>query len=323
MRLDFFGNFEDVCAGFLDLMASYSSRSVRRDAMVFGYGDGDPRQGAEVVVSGTDMFLADRASVTGISFTTTAQAATPFMLSFAEGQDTQAITDAVMATRSHDLGTTVDRDTSLYGPALAGQPVEAVGSDGADRIRANALFDLAGDDTLLGKGGRDVLHAGAGDDLIEGGSGYDKLVGAGGRDTLLGGTGNDRLSGGNDRDRLDGGEGDDRLLAGRGNDRLSGGDGEDVLNGGGGRDRVDGGAGDDVLAGGGGADLFVLRAGGGDDRLRDFADGVDRIAVAEEDFNRVETAIDGADLIVTLGDASLRLIGGADLTLDGGDFALV
>jgi serralysin len=54
-----------------------------------------------------------------------------------------------------------------------------------------------------------------------------------------------------------------------------GGGGNDRLAGNGAGNRLDGGAGDDTLSGGAGPDVFVFRAGGGDDLVLDFADGVD------------------------------------------------
>ena len=44
-----------------------------------------------------------------------------------------------------------------------------------------------------------------------------------------------------------------------------------------GRDRLVGGEGDDTLWGGKAADVFVYRGAAGDDLIRDFAPGVDRI----------------------------------------------
>jgi Ca2+-binding RTX toxin-like protein len=64
--------------------------------------------------------------------------------------------------------------------------------------------------------------------LLLGNAGNDILLGLGGKDRLLGGDGNDDLQGGN---------GKDRLVGGKGNDRLEGGGGRDVLIGSKGKDR--------------------------------------------------------------------------------------
>jgi Ca2+-binding RTX toxin-like protein len=64
----------------------------------------------------------------------------------------------------------------------------------------NALFGLAGGDSLTGGEQADMLSGGDDDDV---------LAGAGGNDSLYGGNGNDRLDGGSGADRMAGGTGDD------------------------------------------------------------------------------------------------------------------
>ena len=66
-----------------------------------------------------------------------------------------------------------------------------------------------------------------------------------------------------------------------GHDTLDGGLGNDKLLGGAGDDRLDGGAGADVLTGGAGADVFLFHAPSeGGDRITDFTQGVDHLALA-------------------------------------------
>ncbi|HAE49194.1 MAG TPA: hypothetical protein DCK97_17390, partial [Tistrella mobilis] len=79
-----------------------------------------------------------------------------------------------------------------------------------------------------------------------------------------GGNGNDTITGGTDRDWITG-EG--------GNDTLDGGAGDDRIHGDAGQDRITGGAGDDILSGGDGSDSFVIAAGAGATRIRDFVAG--------------------------------------------------
>jgi Ca2+-binding RTX toxin-like protein len=57
-------------------------------------------------------------------------------------------------------------------------------------------------------------HGGAGNDTITGGSGNDVLLGDGGNDTLTGATGHDVLVGGTGADRIVGSAGHDILIAG-------------------------------------------------------------------------------------------------------------
>jgi Ca2+-binding RTX toxin-like protein len=177
---------------------------------------------------------------------------------------------------------------------------QSTGQDGSSTGIYGQRFvaDFAVGETINGNGGNNLLRGGAGDDRISGRGGDDVLVGRGGDDRLSGNTGEDVLRGGSGGDRLRGGGQADRLLGGGGSDVLQGGSGNDELRGGGGRDRLVGGSGDDVLVGNGGqdtligsggnddlrgnggADIFVLAANRGEDRIRDYVDGVDNLALS-------------------------------------------
>ena len=145
---------------------------------------------------------------------------------------------------------------------------------GKDTVRG-----FAGNDTINGGLEQDTLRGNAGDDLLEGEQGFDLLFGDRGNDTLIGGLGGDTLKGGADDDLLQGNSGFDVLFGNNGNDTLLGGNGNDKLRGDGGRDRLEGGIGNDHLLGGAGADLFVLRAGEGNDVIADYFDGIDRFVL--------------------------------------------
>ncbi|GIX12909.1 MAG: hypothetical protein KatS3mg118_0868 [Paracoccaceae bacterium] len=110
-----------------------------------------------------------------------------------------------------------------------------------------------------------------------GGAGRDRITGNKLANTLDGGTNNDRLFGAQNNDLILGGAGRDRVMGEDGDDTLHGGADSDVLGGGDGADRLDGGAGDDFLSGGAGADVFILAPDAGNDRIRDWEDGIDRI----------------------------------------------
>ena len=96
----------------------------------------------------------------------------------------------------------------------------------------------AGDDSITGWRGNDVLTGGAGDDEISGDGGEDTLNGDAGRDTIDGQDGDDRLSGGSGNDTLVAGDGRNLLYGNAGNDLLDTRNGEtnDAMDGGTGRD---------------------------------------------------------------------------------------
>ena len=77
-------------------------------------------------------------------------------------------------------------------------------------------YGLGGDDAITGKGivDRGVLfYGGAGNDTLTGGNGADVLVGGDGDDTLVGNGRRDVLVGGAGADKVKGGSGDDALIA--------------------------------------------------------------------------------------------------------------
>ncbi|MFN6338975.1 MAG: calcium-binding protein [Cyanobacteriota bacterium] len=114
------------------------------------------------------------------------------------------------------------------------------------------IFGGAGNDSIDGRDGSDVLAGGAGNDYLKGQNGSDALFGESGNDVLEGGDGgygndsNDLLDGGDGADILSGREGGDTLIGGAGDDDLRGGNGDDILIGGPGNDRLRGEAGSDV-----------------------------------------------------------------------------
>ncbi|MEG3858602.1 CAP domain-containing protein [Microcoleus sp. herbarium12] len=82
------------------------------------------------------------------------------------------------------------------------------------------IYGYAGDDTLVGD---------AGNDLIVGGSGSDSLLGDPGNDVIYGGRDSDSMYGGLGADQLFGGKGDDYLVSGFDTDTLTGGGGSDTF----------------------------------------------------------------------------------------------
>jgi Ca2+-binding RTX toxin-like protein len=89
----------------------------------------------------------------------------------------------------------------------------------------------AGDDILIGGGGRDNIRAGHGDNIIRGGPRSDHLSSGVGDDVIFCGRGHETdVVAGHGDDRVFGGPGRDVLLPMQGDDVVAGGDGRDLLN---------------------------------------------------------------------------------------------
>ena len=161
-------------------------------------------------------------------------------------------------------------------------------TDAAGNVRTEQVPDI------------EDLHGSAYADVLAGDSRANILLGRGGHDVLYGGPG-----GGDDT--LHGGPGDDALYGGRGDDLLSGEAGADTLYG---------GADNDTLYGGMGDDTFVFAPGHGDDAIRDFGHGTDRIDLSA--FDEIEAL---ADLALAQTDRGvvidLSAHGGETITLEG------
>ncbi|HEY9646231.1 MAG TPA: lectin-like protein [Chroococcidiopsis sp.] len=151
----------------------------------------------------------------------------------------------------------------------------------ASEIGGRGIAEVVG--SMTGSPGDDFLYALGGDVTIAGGAGNDKIFGDVGDDILRGDAnnisaqgkvgGNDTIDGGGGDDRIGGKGGDDTLFGNEGNDQIWGDSGNDLLNG---------GPGCDTLRGGTGRDTFVLMAGGGVAKIKDFALGQDYIALFDK-----------------------------------------
>jgi hypothetical protein len=171
---------------------------------------------------------------------------------------------------------------------------------GHDHVQGSGIADRvqlgSGNDTGRGLAGNDTLNGQSGRDWLTGGSGADLLTGGRGQDVLMGGTGHDVLSGHSGRDTMEGGSGRDRLWGGAEADSLAG------------------GAGADRLTGGAGADTFDYQPGGGADRITDFADNIDTLALARAFGLGDATAVRGIARTIT---------GGVRLDFGDGDILTV
>lgn len=122
----------------------------------------------------------------------------------------------------------------------------------------------AGNDSILGTAGADVIVAGAGNDNINGLGGNDRICGDAGNDSINGSTGDDFVLGGSGSDRISGSDGADTLVGNPGGgsnddagDTISGGPGNDFLDGWFGNDSLRGGPGNDQLRGEAGTDSIT------------------------------------------------------------------
>lgn len=216
---------------------------------------------------------------------------------------------------------------------LAGTGLSAGGDTWIGTGGDEGRFGLEGNDSLDGKEGNDRLWGDEGSDTLVGGVGDDKLYGGEAADVLRGGYGYDLLAGGADADSLFGDQGNDTLKGEAGNDFLQGYIGDDHLFGGAGRDTVrgeagndtlDGGGGSDILVGDAGADVYVLRAGDGFDTVEGFAQGVDKIALADgvkfADLSFIQ--VGGSTKIAVHGHGEMLVLGSLPDAFDASDFIL-
>jgi VCBS repeat-containing protein len=123
---------------------------------------------------------------------------------------------------------------------------------------------IAGNGTISGTPGNDVIVTGGGADVISGGNGNDTICSYGGGDVISGGNQNDYINGGDGNDVIDGGNDNDSVRGGGGNDTLSGGNGDDSVLGQDGDDTLSGGNNTDTVVGGAGSDSLTGNGGTGD-----------------------------------------------------------
>lgn len=210
-----------------------------------------------------------------------------------------------------------DDDTVTYADALAAVRVN-LNLATAQNTLGGGLDTLTSIENVTGTAFADTLTGNAQANVLTGLDGNDALNGGAGADTLIGGLGNDTYTVDNSADvvvekpgegidtvnasasfvlgadverltltgsaALDGAgnAGDNQVTGNGGANHLYGLAGADTLNGASGDDWIVGGLGADILTGGNGADTFVfdvLETALNRDQIRDFAHGVDKIAL--------------------------------------------
>ena len=100
-----------------------------------------------------------------------------------------------------------------------------------------------------------------------------------------------------------------------GDDYIYGLKGRDLIDGGGGRDLIEAGAGNDRITGGPGPDLFIFKAGFGNDTLTDFSLVDDeKLDVPQTEFPTTSAAVNAAEPSGT-SDTLIRAPSGATILL--------
>ncbi len=162
----------------------------------------------------------------------------------------------------------------------------------------------------------------AGNDLFSAGFGKDRIDSGAGKDGIVSGGGNDRVNAGSGADLVMAGAGADTVIGGLGADILLGEAGSDRIFGGGGNDTIVGGAGNDILVGDGGADRFVFARGAGQDHIRGFTVGSDKIAIESGAANFAALTItqEGSDTVIRFGAVKITLDGIDDATVTATSF---
>lgn len=202
----------------------------------------------------------------------------------------------------------------VLGPFSGGSREEHFSSGFSYGSHDDTLFQMgfaaSASNGYVGTAGADEIFGGSTRSLIRGKQGGDTIHAGGRADTVFAGFGNDASYGQG---------GNDRLFGHKGNDRQFGGTGSDIIKGGNGKDLLNGGRGDDFLTGGLHRDRFVFQLGGGDDRITDFQDDIDVIALnsdlslfgmSPEAIVQTFAAVSGDDIVFTF-------FRGDTLTLDG------
>ncbi len=154
------------------------------------------------------------------------------------------------------------------------------------RIEATPNGDIIGgnegNDTIYGYGGNDTLNGNQDNDSVYGGNGDDIVRGGKQSDGVFGEDGNDFVAGDLDNDQVYGGTGNDTLRGGKDNDALFGESGNDIIYG----DK-----GNDILWGGEGSDTFVFNSTSGQDIIKDYFLGTDRLQISQDIFTNAAQAV--------------------------------
>ena len=182
------------------------------------------------------------------------------------------------------------------------------GNDYIDNTGANTSINAGnGSDTVDNQGAKITIVGGKGDDYVDnygknvsinGGANNDELNNYGNKATILGDAGNDIIRNWGD----DNGYGSDvSISGGAGNDSIVNNGGEDVT--------ISGGAGNDSIINSGANVVFNYAKGEGDDTISGFNE-TSTLSISGDNYS---TAVSDSDIIVTVGEGKIILVGAASL----------
>jgi len=169
-------------------------------------------------------------------------------------------------------------NSTAVGDRYLNQPYELQGGDDIAGQANMPSAGLMGDDFIKGNGGSDTIYAGAGSDWIKGGNGQDTLHGGFGNDVIVGGSGSDIIFSGPGMDILVGGDASDSELMNAMSPSFN-------------------------STSDGVQDTFVFNIGEGSvsynmaDKIDDFVDGEDKIAISDNGGTTYEATPFGSGLL--------------------------
>ena len=159
--------------------------------------------------------------------------------------------------------------------------------------KADFIYNDMGDDcTIDGGAGNDTIYNYAGGDcIIDGGTGNDSIYNDGDDCIINGGAGNDYIFNEDDWCTIDGGAGNDSIYN----------DYSDYCT-------IDGGAGNDLISLSSNYNVIIYKSGDGKDKIYGF-DSDDMLSISGGSYSTTKS---GKNIIVTVDDGKISLIGAAD-----------
>ena len=210
---------------------------------------------------------------------------------------------------------------------IVAHPESPIHFETSERVQVNLRGSSGDDVLIGPKYGGAEFHGGDGDDQLiaiaklassrhrfYGGAGNDLLVGGGGKDILDGGTGNDTIKGASGRNLIHGGHGNDVISDRGGTSVIHTGPGRNRVTLGDGSDTIHVGTGENILKTGKGAYRFVI-AYGGVSIIRRWDEGHRYVLTGWPRLPTINRT--GDEAVLTLGLSVIRIHGvpdGADLS---------